>query len=89
MHCGQGYQPRGKKAVVHNDKARYTHQVAKAESEKEHVCLFRINRENTLSGLISLVLHFPPPLLYIHKQQIGGNGCSRCSGTITAEAGPA
>lgn len=69
-----GLSTEEKKAVVHNDKARYTHQVPKEESEKEHVCLFRINRENTLSGLICLVLHFPPPLLYIHKQQIGGNG---------------
>lgn len=31
---------------MHNDKARYTHQVLKAESEKEHEYLFRINREH-------------------------------------------
>lgn len=31
--------------VVHNDRARCTHPVLKAKGEKEHVYLFRINRE--------------------------------------------
>lgn len=50
MHCGQGYHQREGKKIkqehrAHIDEACYTHQVPKAESEKEHACLVGINME--------------------------------------------
>lgn len=68
---------------MHNDKARYTHQALKAESEEEHVCLFRINGKH----FFTFHFVFSASLLYIHKQQIEGDGELHCGGTIMADAG--